>query len=73
VSEKEAARPTLEEIRTWPATVSVEQASLAYGFSRSLGYQLARQGEFPAKVIRVGTRLVVVTADIISQLSAKAA
>lgn len=65
------AQPTLDQIRQWPASVSVGRASTAYGISRSHGYELAGRGEFPARVIRCGTRLVVVTADIVRQLSAE--
>ena len=61
--------PTLEDIRRWPAAVSVARASRAYGFSRSHGYELAARGEFPAKTILAGRRLIVVTADIVRQLS----
>lgn len=62
-------RPTLGEIRSWLASVSVARASTAYGISRSHGYELAAKGEFPARVIRCGSRLIVVTADILRQLS----
>lgn len=64
------ARPTLAEIRSWPAAVSVATASTAFGFSRSHGFDLVRRGEFPARVIKAGGRYVAVTADIIRQLSA---
>jgi predicted DNA-binding transcriptional regulator AlpA len=63
-------QPTLDEIRSWPAAVSITVAASAYGFSRSHGYELASRGEFPARTIRAGSRYVVVTADIIRQLSA---
>ena len=63
-------RPTLDEIRRWPAAVALPLACSAYGISRSHGYELAARGEFPARVIRVGARVVVVTADIIRSLSA---
>jgi hypothetical protein len=63
-------RPTLVEIRAWPATVGVPVAATAYGFSRSHAYDLVARGEFPARVIKVARRYVVVTADIIRQLSA---
>lgn len=63
-------RPTLAEIKNWPAAVGVAQASSAYGFSRSHGFELARRGAFPARVIKAGQRYVVVTADIVQQLSA---
>ena len=66
----EAAGPSLAEIRSWPAAVSVARASAAFGISRSHGFELARRGEFPARVLRAGGRYVVVTADIVRQLSA---
>lgn len=62
--------PTLDEIRTWPAAISIPVACTAYGFSRSHGYELAHRGEFPARLIRAGSRWVVVTADLIRCLSA---
>ena len=64
------AAPTLDEVRTWPATVDVPTAALACGFSRSHAYDLVRRGEFPARVIRVGSRIRVVTASLIELLSA---
>ena len=60
----EIAAPTLADIAKWPAAVSVEKASTAYGFSRAHGFNLVRRGEFPARVIKAGGRYVVVTADI---------
>jgi hypothetical protein len=63
-------RPTLDDIRGWPAAVTLPLACTAYGISRSHGYELAARDEFPAQVIRVGARRVVVTADIIRSLSA---
>lgn len=63
-------QPTLDDIRRWPAAVSITAAATAYGISRSHAYELASRGEFPARTIRAGSRYVVVTADIIRQLSA---
>jgi predicted DNA-binding transcriptional regulator AlpA len=63
-------RPTFDEICRWPAAVTLPLACTAYGISRSHGYELAARGEFPAQIIRVGARVVVVTADIIRSLSA---
>jgi hypothetical protein len=62
-------RPTLDEIRTWPATVSVPTACSALGIGKSCGYEAARRGVFPARVIRVGARYRVVTATLIPLLS----
>lgn len=62
--------PTLTEIRSWPATVSVRMAAAAFGISTSHAYELITRGEFPAKVLRLGTRRrVVVTESILNTLS----
>ncbi len=64
----EVPAPTLDEIRTWPATVDVPTACAPFGISRSYGYELAARGEFPARVLRVGGRTRVVTASIVAAL-----
>jgi predicted DNA-binding transcriptional regulator AlpA len=64
--------PTLHEIREWPASVDVTAAAAAFGISRSHAYELVTRGEFPAKVIRVGSRYRVITASIIRALSDEA-
>lgn len=64
--------PTLHEIREWPASVDVNAAAAAFGISRSHAYDLVARGEFPAKVIRVGSRYRVITASIIRALSDEA-
>jgi hypothetical protein len=62
---------TLDEIRTsWPPTCSVPKAAAALGISRSLAYEAIGLGQFPVKTLRVGTRVVVVVADLIKVLSA---
>lgn len=63
-----AKRPTLDEIRGWPATVDIPTAAPAVGVSKSYGYELAKRGEFPARVIKVGSRLRVVTSSLIPLL-----
>lgn len=64
----ESAAPTLEQIRTWPATVSVRDGCRALGYSAAWGYQLIKQGEFPARVITTRGRSRVVTASLIGLL-----
>jgi predicted DNA-binding transcriptional regulator AlpA len=61
--------PTLDEIKDWPATVSVRRACDALGYSASWGYQLIAQGEFPCRVIKVGTRSRVVTRSLLELVS----
>lgn len=68
----DVAAPTLEQIRAWPAVVTVERACQALGFSRSHGYMLIKLGQFPARVIEAGGRRVVVTASLLTLLSAAA-
>lgn len=59
---------TLDEVREWPATVSVDEAVRALGVSRSHGYHLAQTGEFPCKILKLGDRVRVVTASLIAAL-----
>lgn len=61
--------PTLAEICQWPATVDVEMACKALGISKSHGYELIKRGEYPARVIHVGSRRRVVTAALIALLT----
>ena len=63
-----ASAPTLEQIKRWPATVPVPQACAAFGISKSYGYELAARGEFPARLIKRGRLIRVVTASIVAAL-----
>ncbi|MQY06237.1 hypothetical protein ACRB68_43250 [Actinomadura sp. RB68] len=53
-----------EELLALPTTTSIEIAARAIGLGRTRAYELARSGDFPCKVIRVGTSYRVVTADL---------
>lgn len=66
----DARHATLEEIRSWPATVSPAVAATAFGISRSYAYELTRCGEFPAKVLKVGGKNRILTASILAALGA---
>lgn len=66
-----AAAPTAAEILLWPSTVDVPTGGSAFGIGRGLSYELARRGEFPVAVRHIGSRLRVVTADIIADLGIK--
>jgi hypothetical protein len=62
--------PTLDEIRRWPATVELwPRAAQAYGLTRWHAYALYRRDELPFRVLRLGKRLRVVTAEIVASLS----
>lgn len=60
--------PTLDEVRRWPATVAVQDATRALGIGRSYGYALAATDELPVRTIRVGGRIRVITASLIALL-----
>ncbi len=64
-------RPTLAEVRQWPATCSVRQASLAIGCSPTHLAALIRRGESPVKTIPLGTskRQIIITASLVRLLS----
>jgi predicted DNA-binding transcriptional regulator AlpA len=61
-------KPTLDEIRAWPATVGVRQAAAAFGISASHAYALIRAGQFPARTLPLGDRVRVVTSSIVEAL-----
>ncbi|MFF4425046.1 helix-turn-helix transcriptional regulator [Streptomyces sp. NPDC001549] len=69
---KKSSQPTLADVRKWPATVSVAEAARAIGCSRSHLYERVKCGESPVKTIPVGTRHVVITADLVRLLSGEA-
>ncbi|WP_431772215.1 helix-turn-helix transcriptional regulator [Streptomyces cucumeris] len=47
---------TVAEVLALPAMPTVPQAAAACGLSRETGYELARSGEFPIPVIKIGER-----------------
>jgi excisionase family DNA binding protein len=59
---------TRAELLALPVTVDVPTAARALGLGRSTGYELARRGEFPCRVLRVGSSYRVPTADLIRVL-----
>lgn len=68
---KAEARPTLTDIRQWPATCSVRQAARAIGCSPTHLAALIRRGESPVKTVPLGSsrRQLVITADLVRLLS----
>lgn len=62
--------PTLDEIRSWPATIDVAQAARALGIGKTKLYDLIRRGEAPVRVLDLGAKRVV-TASLIRLLEAE--
>lgn len=63
-------QPTLDEIRSWAATVDVCQAALALGISKSHLYELIKRNDVPFRVVSFGSRYRVLTASLIRYLEA---
>ncbi|MCI0383631.1 hypothetical protein [Streptomyces sp. CNQ085] len=57
-----------EELLALPAAVDLDTGNRALGLGRSKGYELAKRGQYPCKVLRLGRRYRVVTADLLSLL-----
>jgi predicted DNA-binding transcriptional regulator AlpA len=60
--------PSRAELLALPVTVDVPTAAWALGLGRSTAYELARCGEFPCRVLRVGRSYRVPTADLLRVL-----
>jgi len=48
--------------------VGLPFANTALGISRAHGYALAKRGQYPVKVLRLGSSYRVVTADLLNVL-----
>ncbi|GGN55721.1 hypothetical protein GCM10012285_49740 [Streptomyces kronopolitis] len=51
-----------------PVAVDLETSNRALGLGRSKGYDLAKRGDYPCKVLRLGNAYRVVTADLLHLL-----
>ncbi|MFR0354111.1 DNA-binding protein [Streptomyces sediminimaris] len=65
-----ATVPTLDEVRAWPATVSVPQAATALGVSKSYLHELIKSGQSPVKTLPLQGRHRVITASLVHLLEA---
>ncbi|MFF7701406.1 helix-turn-helix domain-containing protein [Streptomyces lydicus] len=61
-------QPTLDEIRTWAATVDVCKAAAAPGISKSHLYELIKRGQAPFRIELFGNRYRVITASLLRYL-----
>lgn len=59
---------SLAELGDLPTVIDLVTAGKALGLGRTTSYQLARTGEFPCRVIRIGRRYRVPTPDLLSLL-----
>ncbi|MER6000876.1 helix-turn-helix domain-containing protein [Nonomuraea angiospora] len=59
---------TLAEIQQLPAVVDLVTAGRALGLGRTTAYQLAKDGHFPCRIIRIGKKYLVPTAALLALL-----
>ena len=59
---------TLAQLAALPASVSLLEAARALGIGRTSAYQLARDGQFPCPLIKVGVLYRVPTAGLLRLL-----
>lgn len=59
---------TRAELLALPVTVDIPTAARALGLGRSTAYELARRGEFPCRILRIGSSYRVPTADLLRVL-----
>ena len=53
-----------QDLDALPTVVSIMTAARALGLSRTYAYELAKRGDFPCRIIRVGTVYRVPTAEL---------
>ncbi|MFF9567664.1 integrase [Streptomyces sp. NPDC014685] len=53
-----------EELLALPVAVDLDTANRALTIGRSTGYALAKRGEYPVTVLKLGNAYRVVTADL---------
>ncbi|WP_405898302.1 hypothetical protein OG242_12890 [Streptomyces sp. NBC_00727] len=61
-----------EDLLALPVAVDLETSNRALGLGRSKGYELAKRGAYPCKVLRLGNAYRVVTADLLNLLGLEA-
>jgi hypothetical protein len=63
---------TRDELEALPAAVDLVTGGKAFGMGRTKSYQLAREGQFPVPVLRLGGAYRVRTADLLAKLGIEA-
>jgi excisionase family DNA binding protein len=56
---------TLDQVRELPPAIDLMTAARVLGIGRTKAYELARAGEFPVHVVRIGDLYRVSTADLL--------
>jgi excisionase family DNA binding protein len=59
---------TIDDLHDLPPTIGVEAAARVLGCGRTLAYELIHRGEFPCRVLRLGSRYVIPTAALLEAI-----
>ncbi len=59
---------TIDAVRGLGSTTDVETAGAILGIGRSKSYELAKSGEFPVRILRIGRRYLVPIPSILTLL-----
>ena len=60
--------PTIAQLRGGPPSVGLMTAAAVLGIGRTRAYELARTGQFPVRLLRIGSTYRVPTAELLSLL-----
>jgi predicted DNA-binding transcriptional regulator AlpA len=60
--------PTITQLRNGPPSVGLMTAASVLGIGRTKAYDLAKRGEFPVRVIRIGDSYRMPTAALLELL-----
>jgi len=56
---------TIDELRALPATIDLPTAARALGLGRTKAYDLAKRGQFPCRLLRIGGAYRIPTAELL--------
>lgn len=59
---------TRDDLMALPVSVDIVIAGRALGVGRTLAYDMAKRGEFPVRVLKLGNRYRVARADLLRYL-----
>ncbi len=62
------AQMTIAEVRDLPPTIDLPTAGRLFGLGVNGSYEAYHRGEFPVRVLKLGRRLRVPTADVLACL-----
>jgi hypothetical protein len=62
------AQMSREEMLSLPVSFDLNQSNRALGLGRTYGYDLAKRGDYPIRVLRIGNKYRVTRADLFRYL-----